>query len=70
MIIDKQYLTVSNYNRPGIRRDRTTAVACHYIGNPGTSARQIETTLKTCVSLTPQRQAATTSSDWMGRSSS
>lgn len=39
MIIDKQYLTVSNYNRPGARRDRTTAVACHYIGNPGTSAQ-------------------------------
>ena len=39
MNIDKQFLTVSNYNRPGIRRDRTTAVACHYIGNPGTSAQ-------------------------------
>ena len=39
MDIDKQYLTVSNYNRPGTRRDRTTAVACHYIGNPGTSAQ-------------------------------
>ena len=39
MDIDKQYVTVSNYNRPGTRRDRTTAVACHYIGNPGTSAQ-------------------------------
>ena len=39
MNIDKQYLTISNYNRPGTRRDRTTAVACHYIGNPGTSAQ-------------------------------
>ena len=39
MDIDKQFLTISNYNRPGTRRDRTTAVACHYIGNPGTSAQ-------------------------------
>ena len=39
MDIIKQYLTISNYNRPGTRRDRTTAVACHYIGNPGTSAQ-------------------------------
>ena len=39
MNIDKQYLTISNYNRPGTHRDRTTAVACHYIGNPGTSAQ-------------------------------
>lgn len=39
MDIDKQYLTISNYNRPGTRRDRTTAVACHYIGNPGTGAQ-------------------------------
>lgn len=39
MNIDKQYLTISNYNRPGTRRPNTTAVACHYIGNPGTSAQ-------------------------------
>lgn len=39
MNIDKQYLTVSNYNRPGTKRGRTTAIACHYIGNPGTSAQ-------------------------------
>lgn len=39
MNIDKQYLTVSNYNRPGTKRAQTTAVACHYIGNPGTSAQ-------------------------------
>ena len=39
MNIDKQYLTISNDNRPGTRRSRTTAVACHYIGNPGTSAQ-------------------------------
>lgn len=39
MNIDKQYLTISNYNRPGSKRGQTTAVACHYIGNPGTSAQ-------------------------------
>lgn len=39
MNIQKQYLTVSNYNRPGSTRPQTTAVACHYIGNPGTSAQ-------------------------------
>lgn len=39
MNIDKQYLTISNYNRPGTRRPNTTAIACHYIGNPGTSAQ-------------------------------
>lgn len=39
MNIDKQYLTISNYNRPGSKRGRTTAIACHYIGNPGTSAQ-------------------------------
>lgn len=39
MNIDKQYLTISNYNRPGSMRSRTIAVACHYIGNPGTSAQ-------------------------------
>ena len=39
MNIQKQYLTVSSYNRPGSTRPKTTAVACHYIGNPGTSAQ-------------------------------
>ena len=39
MNIEKQYLTISNYNRPGTKRARTAAVACHYIGNPGTSAQ-------------------------------
>lgn len=39
MNIQKQYLTISNYNRPGSIRPRTTAVACHYIGNPNTSAK-------------------------------
>lgn len=39
MKIDKQFLTISNYNRPGSIRKKTTAVACHYIGNPGASAQ-------------------------------
>lgn len=39
MNIDKQYLTISNYNRPGTKRGETKAIACHYIGNPGTSAQ-------------------------------
>ena len=39
MEINKQYLTINNYSRPGNRRSKTTAVACHYIGNPGTSAQ-------------------------------
>ncbi len=39
MNISKQFLTISNYNRPGTRRERTIAVACHYIGNPGTGAQ-------------------------------
>lgn len=38
MEIQKQLLTISKYNRPGTKRTKTTAVACHYIGNPGTSA--------------------------------
>ncbi|MDD3251901.1 MAG: N-acetylmuramoyl-L-alanine amidase [Lachnospiraceae bacterium] len=39
MQIREALLTVSNYNRPGSKRVRTAAVACHYIGNPGTSAQ-------------------------------
>ena len=38
MEIKDMLLTLSNYNRPGTKRKSTTAVACHYIGNPGTSA--------------------------------
>lgn len=38
MKIEQQLLTVSKYNRPGTKRMNTMAVACHYIGNPGTSA--------------------------------
>ena len=38
MEIKETLLTVSSYNRPGTKRKNTTAIACHYIGNPGTSA--------------------------------
>ena len=37
MEIKEALLTTSNYNRPGTKRTRTTAIACHYIGNPGTT---------------------------------
>jgi len=39
MNITNALLTISNYNRPGTKRANTTAIACHYIGNPGTSAQ-------------------------------
>ena len=39
MQIKEALLTVSNYNRPGTKRTNTTAIACHYIGNPGSSAQ-------------------------------
>jgi len=39
MQITDALLTISNYNRPGTKRSSTTAIACHYIGNPGTSAQ-------------------------------
>lgn len=38
MNIQKKFLTVSSWNRPGTALGRVRAVACHYIGNPGTSA--------------------------------
>lgn len=39
LVITDALLTISNYNRPGtVRKDPTTAVACHYVGNPGTTA--------------------------------
>lgn len=39
MQIKDALITVSNYNRPGTKRAQTVAIACHYIGNPGTSAQ-------------------------------
>lgn len=37
--IDKQLLTINKYSRPGSKRNKTTKIAWHYIGNPNTSAK-------------------------------
>lgn len=37
--IDRQYLTVSPYSRPGINMDSIQFIAIHYVGNPGTTAQ-------------------------------
>lgn len=38
--IDRQYLTVSKYSRPGTPIGKVNAVVIHYVGNPGTTAWQ------------------------------
>ena len=38
--IDRQYLTVSKYSRPGTPIGKVNAVVIHYVGNPGTTAAQ------------------------------
>ena len=38
MEITKMLLTVNPYSRPGTLRKRTTKIAVHYVGNPGTTA--------------------------------
>ena len=38
--IDRQYLTVSEYSRPGTPIGKVNAVVIHYVGNPGTTAWQ------------------------------
>lgn len=38
MEITKMLLDINPYSRPHIMRDKTTKVAVHYVGNPGTSA--------------------------------
>ncbi|WP_367567193.1 N-acetylmuramoyl-L-alanine amidase [Lacrimispora sp.] len=57
MIISKQFINVSNYNRPGTKRKSTTAVACHYIGNPGTSAQRNRDYFESLRTVGPQREA-------------
>lgn len=37
--IDRQYLTVSPYSRPGVNMDSIQFIAIHYVGNPGTTAQ-------------------------------
>lgn len=57
MTISKQFINVSNYNRPGIKRKSTTAVACHYIGNPGTSAQRNRDYFESLRTVGPQMEA-------------
>lgn len=38
--IDKQYLTINPYSRPGDKVKQVNAIVVHYIGNPGTTAQQ------------------------------
>ncbi len=38
MNIIEKLLTVNKYSRPGTKRAKTTAVAVHYVANPGSSA--------------------------------
>lgn len=37
--IKNDFLTPSRYTRPGTIRERTTGIVLHYIGNPGTTAK-------------------------------
>lgn len=39
MKIKDALLTIINFNRPDTKRNHTTAIACHYIGNKNTSAQ-------------------------------
>lgn len=57
MNISKQYLTISNYNRPGTKRKSTIAVACHYIGNPGTSAQRNREYFESLKTVGPIKEA-------------
>lgn len=56
-VIERQYLTISNYNRPGTKRKNTTAVACHYIGNPGTSAQANRNYFESLRTVGPQKES-------------
>lgn len=38
--IEQDLLTVNEYSRPGTPLDAVTGVVIHYVGNPGTTARQ------------------------------
>lgn len=38
MQIQQMLLTPNKYSRPGIKLDKVTKIAVHYVGNPGTSA--------------------------------
>lgn len=38
MNITEKLLTINPYSRPGTKRSRTTKIAIHYVGNPGSTA--------------------------------
>jgi N-acetylmuramoyl-L-alanine amidase len=38
--IEQDLLTVNEYSRPGTKLDGVSGVVVHYVGNPGTTARQ------------------------------
>jgi len=38
--IEQDFLTVNDYSRPGTPLDAVSGVVVHYVGNPGTTARQ------------------------------
>lgn len=38
MEIEKKFLTPNKYSRPGIKLEKVTKIAVHYVGNPGSTA--------------------------------
>lgn len=38
--IEQDFLTVNPYSRPGTKLDSVNGIVVHYVGNPGTTARQ------------------------------
>ena len=38
MKITENFLTVNKFSRPGIKLEKVTKIAVHYVGNPGSSA--------------------------------
>lgn len=38
--VQQDFLTVNEYSRPGTKLDTVNGVVVHYVGNPGTTARQ------------------------------
>lgn len=38
--IDKQYLTINEWSRPGIPIKKVENIVIHYLGNPGTTAQE------------------------------
>ena len=39
MNITTNFLDKNKYSRPGTKRNKTTKIAWHYVGNPGSSAK-------------------------------